>query len=102
MRVMTPDIWPSYCWFLLTEVIVNQFVHHFGPDSNISWIAMKFGTDIHGTQRMNLNDFGDLPDFLSHANNRSNSICWHMMHPNDLSSSATMRFTFLFFSEISQ
>ncbi len=33
---------------------------HFSPDINISaiigWIAMAFGTDIHGAQKMNPND----------------------------------------------
>lgn len=27
--------------------------------SNIRWIAMKFGIDFHGFQRMNPNNFGD-------------------------------------------
>jgi len=26
---------------------------------------MKFGTDIHGPQRMNYNDFGDSPTFVT-------------------------------------
>ncbi len=40
--------------------MVGFSFHNFGPDWNISttveWIAMKFGADIHGPQRMNPND----------------------------------------------
>lgn len=40
---------------------VGQLVHHFGSDLNtsttISWIAMKFGTDIHDLQRKNHTDW---------------------------------------------
>ena len=31
----------------------------------IGWIAIKFGTDIHGAQRMNYDDFGDQSLHLS-------------------------------------
>lgn len=38
-------------------VSVGLSVHHFDPDWNISitigWDAIKFGTDVHGPQRMN-------------------------------------------------
>lgn len=44
------------------------------------WITMKPDTNIHGAQRMNRNDFDD-PDF---------------------SSSATIRMTFVVFSEMSR
>ncbi len=40
---------------------VGWLVHHVGPEGTIStataWIAMKFGTDICGVQRMNTNYF---------------------------------------------
>lgn len=28
----------------------------------LKWIARKFGVDIHGPQRINPNEFGDLPE----------------------------------------
>ncbi len=50
---------------------VSRSTHHFGPNGNIStpiqWIAMKFGTDIYGAQRMNPSYFGNPPSFSSSA-----------------------------------
>lgn len=54
---------------MLTGLVtsVGRLVRHIGLDWNIStnteWIAMKFGKDIHGAQRIHPNDFGDLPTF---------------------------------------
>lgn len=43
---------------------VGWLVQHFGPKiSTTTWIDMQFATDIHGTQRMNPNDFSDPPTF---------------------------------------
>lgn len=35
---------------------------------------LAFGTDIHGNQQMNLNDFGDPFDFSCRNSSRSNSL----------------------------
>lgn len=38
------------------RLLVGWSVHYFGPDLKITisgWIAMKFYTHIHGSQRMN-------------------------------------------------
>ncbi len=49
------------------KISLYRSVHHFGTNWNI-WtvigrIAMKFCTDIHGPQRINPSDFGDLLAF---------------------------------------
>lgn len=39
--------------------VVSQLDHHFGPEWNISisgWIAMKIGTDMHVSLRMDCNN----------------------------------------------
>ena len=47
--------------------LLGWLVPHFGPDWNISiiigWIATKFGAEVHGHQRMNPTNFGDLLTF---------------------------------------
>lgn len=42
-----------FCFFntLWMAMLVCWLVHDFG--STIDWMAIKFGTDIHGRQRMN-------------------------------------------------
>lgn len=44
------------------EQSVNQSVYHFGPALNsitVTWIAIKFCTNFHCSQRKNPADFGD-------------------------------------------
>ncbi len=67
--------------------------------TTIGWIAVRFGADIHGSQRMNPNDFGDHLTFPPappmgqsfHLRTRFyiNNYGSQMMYPNNFGDSLT-------------
>lgn len=42
------------------------------------FISIKFGADVHGATKINLNDFDDLSDFLSCAINSTKFMSWDL------------------------